>query len=184
MWISYFTDWTFCVFGASGLIGFLVTLGRMAQRAKSRKLVRMQPDAEAGHGASRSNGVHGLNGMNGSAAAAQGAEAPLPPSANGSIAAPHAVGSYGGLPGINSTTALARKVTSMDSTSAWSMLWQMQYFRHVCGTYESEFELSPCKCSAQWTWYEAIYLLVFETSAACELFLTVSSSQQQVHCGE
>lgn len=47
VWVSFFTDWTFCVFGASGLLGFVVTLWRMAGRSKAAKV---RPDAEHGNG--------------------------------------------------------------------------------------------------------------------------------------
>lgn len=45
MWISFFTDWTFCVYGLSGLLGFGVTLWRMAASRKAGKQVHS--DAEA-----------------------------------------------------------------------------------------------------------------------------------------
>jgi hypothetical protein len=37
-------------------------------------------------------------------------------------------------------------------------------------------------CCEQWTWYEAVYLLVFETSATSTLFLTVRGLQQSMRC--
>lgn len=109
VWISFFTDWTFCVLGASGLLGFLITLWRMTQRAKHRKRVGTPPDAEAGHRVSRPAGIDGVNGAGQRAAPAAAA---LPPAANGGIAAAYESGASGGMAGVSSTTGLARKVTA------------------------------------------------------------------------
>lgn len=37
VWVSFFTDWTFVVFGFSGFFGFAVTVWRMTCRARSAK---------------------------------------------------------------------------------------------------------------------------------------------------
>jgi hypothetical protein len=118
VWISFFTDWTFCVLGASGLLGFLITLWRMAQRAKHQKRVGTRPDAEAGHRVSRPADINGTDtGIDGQRAAPTApAAAVMPPAANGSVAAAHESGASGGVAGGSSTAGLARKVT------AW--MWQ------------------------------------------------------------
>ena len=108
VWISFFTDWTFCVLGASGLLGFLVTLWRMTQRAKHHKRVGTRPDAEAGHRGSRPAGINGADGASQRAAPV----AALPPAVHGSDAAAHEIGASGGMAGSSSTTGLARKVTA------------------------------------------------------------------------
>lgn len=47
VWISFFTDWTFCVYGFSGLLGFVVTVWRMSARRKARKQVHSDVEATA-----------------------------------------------------------------------------------------------------------------------------------------
>ena len=115
VWISFFTDWTFCVLGASGLLGFCITLWRMTQRAKHQKSVRAQPDAEAGHDRSRPGGASGTDDISQRAAQAATAAAAPPNAEDGSTKAPHAVGASGGVAGSGGTTVAARKVPTWQS---------------------------------------------------------------------
>lgn len=80
------------MFGASGLLGFLVTLWRMLKRAKQAKV---QPDAESGRGSNTA-----------SAAAAAAPQA----ATNGGAAAPQAAATSGAAATGNATLVLARTV--------------------------------------------------------------------------